>query len=38
MLTRKEELLIKPFQQRLYLQHKIKVSTLLIAYQKIPIL
>lgn len=29
MLTRKEELFVKPFQQRLYHQHKIKVSILL---------
>jgi len=27
MLTRKEELFVKPFQQRLYHQHKVKVST-----------
>lgn len=26
MLTRKEELFVKPFQQRLYHQHKVKVS------------
>lgn len=27
MLTRKEELFVKPFQQRLYHQHKVKVSS-----------